>query len=169
MAFFAVLVLTVEGGRPPWIALVLAFSFGAYGLLKKTAGVGAVEGLAIETAVLFPVAAVFVTVLGVTGAGTFGSEGPGHAVLLALSGLVTAIPLLMFGAAASRIPLTTLGLLQYVAPTIQFLIGTVVLGEPLPPVRLLGFVLVWVGLAMFTVDLVRHHRRQLRLAVTAPA
>lgn len=169
MAFLAVAVLTVEGGRPPWIALVLAFSFGAYGLLKKTAGVGAVEGLAVETAVLFPVAAVFVAFLGVSGAGTFGSQGPGHAVLLALSGVVTAVPLLMFGAAASRIPLTTLGLLQYVAPTIQFVIGTVVLGEPLPPVRLLGFVLVWVGLAMFTLDLVRHHRRQLRLAVTAPA
>lgn len=169
MAFVAVVVLTVEGGRPPWIALVLAFSFGAYGLLKKTAGVGAVEGLAIETAVLFPVAAVFVAVLGVSGAGTFGSEGPGHALLLALSGVVTAIPLLMFGGAASRIPLSTLGVLQYVAPTIQFVIGITVFSEPLPPVRLLGFVLVWVGLAMFTVDLVRSHRRQLRLAVTAPA
>ena len=169
VAFVAVVVLSVEGGRPPWIALVLAFSFGTYGLLKKTVGVGAVEGLAIETAVLFPVAAVFVAVLGVTGAGTFGSEGSGHALLLALSGVVTAVPLLMFGAAASRIPLSTLGVLQYVAPTIQFLIGITVFDEPLPPVRLLGFVLVWLGLVMFTVDLVRFHRRQLRLAVTAPA
>jgi chloramphenicol-sensitive protein RarD len=97
----AVLVLTVENGRPPWIALALAFSFGAYGLLKKTAGVGAVEGLAVETAVLLPVAAVYVAFLGATGAGTFGSEGPGHAVLLALSGLVTAVPLLAFGAVTS--------------------------------------------------------------------
>ena len=169
VAFVAVVVLSVEGGRPPWIALVLAFSFGTYGLLKKTAGVGAVEGLAIETAVLFPVAAVFVAVLGASGAGTFGSEGSGHALLLALSGVVTAVPLLMFGAAASRIPLSTLGVLQYVAPTIQFLIGITVFAEPLPPVRLFGFVLVWVGLAMFTIDLVRSHRRQLRLAVTAPA
>lgn len=169
MAFVAVVVLTVENGRPPWIALVLAFSFGAYGLLKKTAGVGAVEGLAIETAVLFPVAALFVVWLGVSGVGTFGSEGPAHAGLLALSGVVTAVPLLMFGAAASRIPLSTLGVLQYLAPTIQFLLGVTLFSEPLPPVRLLGFLLVWTGLAMFTVDLVRHHRRQLRLTVAATA
>ncbi len=168
-AFVAVLVLTVENGSPPWIALVLAFSFGTYGLLKKTAGVGAVEGLAIETAVLLPVAALYVTVIGVTGAGTYTSEGAGHAGLLALSGLVTAIPLLMFGAAASRVPLTTLGVLQYLAPTMQFLLGVTLFSEPLPPVRLLGFVLVWFGLALFTLDLVRHHRRQLRLAVGAVA
>ena len=167
-AFTAVVVLTVENGGPPWIALVLAFSFGAYGLLKKTAGVGAVEGLAVETAVLLPVAAVYVTVLGVSGAGTFGSEGLGHAGLLAFSGLITAIPLLLFGAAASRVPLTTLGVLQYLAPTLQFLLGVTLFDEPLPPVRLLGFVLVWAALALFTADLVRHHRRQLRLAV-APA
>ena len=167
-AFTAVVVLTVENGGPPWIALVLAFSFGAYGLLKKTAGVGAVEGLAVETAVLLPVAAVYVAVLGVSGAGTFGSEGLGHAGLLAFSGLITAIPLLLFGAAASRVPLTTLGVLQYLAPTLQFLLGVTLFHEPLPPVRLMGFVLVWAALALFTADLVRHHRRQLRLAV-APA
>ena len=169
LAFLAVVVLTVENGRPPWIALALAFSFGAYGLLKKTTGVGAVEGLAIETAVLLPVAGVYVAVLGATGAGTFGSEGPGHAALLALSGLVTAVPLLAFGAAASRVPLTTLGLLQYLAPTLQFALGVTLFDEPLPPVRLLGFVLVWAGLALFTADLVRHHRRTSRLAVAAPA
>ena len=168
LAFLAVVVLTVENGRPPWIALALAFSFGAYGLLKKTTGVGAVEGLAIETAVLLPVAGVYVAVLGATGAGTFGSEGPGHAALLALSGLVTAVPLLAFGAAASRVPLTTLGLLQYLAPTLQFALGVTLFDEPLPLVRLLGFVLVWAGLALFTADLVRHHRRTSRLAVAAP-
>lgn len=169
LAFVAVLVLSVENGSPPWIALVLAFSFGSYGLLKKTAGVGAVEGLAIETAVLLPVAALFVGYLSVTGAGTFGSQGLGHAGLLALSGVITAIPLLLFGGAAARVSLTTLGVLQYLAPTLQFLIGVTLLDEPLPPVRLLGFVLVWAGLALFTADLVRHHRRQLRLAVTVPA
>ena len=169
LAFVAVVVLTVENGSPPWLALVLAFSFGAYGLLKKTAGVGAVEGLAVETAVLLPVAALYVDFLGVTGTGTFGSEGAGHAGLLALSGLITAVPLLLFGAAASRVPLTTLGLLQYLAPTMQFLLGVTLFAEPLPLVKLLGFVLVWVGLALFTADLVRHHRRSLRLAVTAPA
>ncbi len=168
-ALVAVVVLTVENGSPPWIALVLAFSFGTYGLLKKTAGVGAVEGLAIETAVLFPVAAAYVVAIGITGQGTFTSEGGGHAVLLALAGVVTAVPLLLFGAAASRVPLTTLGVLQYLAPTMQFLLGITLFDEPLPIAKLLGFVLVWIGLALFTVDLVRHHRRQLRLAVTVPA
>ncbi|MDQ3502770.1 MAG: EamA family transporter RarD [Actinomycetota bacterium] len=168
-ALVAVVVLTVENGSPPWIALVLAFSFGTYGLLKKTAGVGAVEGLAIETAVLFPVAAAYVVAIGITGQGTFTSEGGGHAVLLALAGVVTAVPLLLFGAAASRVPLTTLGVLQYLAPTLQFLLGVTLFDEPLPIAKLLGFVLVWIGVALFTVDLVRHHRRQLRLAVTVPA
>ena len=168
-AFVAVVVLTVENGSPPWIALVLAFSFGAYGLLKKTAGVGAVEGLAVETAVLLPVAAAYVAFLGVSGASTFGTEGLGHAGLLAVSGVVTAVPLLLFGAAASRVPLTTLGVLQYLAPTLQFVLGVTLFDEPLPLVRLLGFVLVWMGLVLFTADLVRHHRRSLRLAVPTPA
>ena len=165
----AVVLLTVEAGKPPYIALVLAFTFGTYGLLKKTAGVGAVEGLAIETAVLFPVAALYVLVLGVTGGATFGSEGPLQAGLLALSGVVTAVPLLLFGGAASRVPLTTLGLLQYLAPTIQFLLGVTLFDEPLPAVKLLGFALVWLALAVFTADLLRNHRRTLRLAVAAAA
>ncbi len=168
-AFVAVVVLTVENGSPPWLALVLAFSFGTYGLLKKTAGVGAVEGLAIETAVLLPVAAAYVAFIGVSGAGTFASEGAGHAGLLVLSGLITAVPLLLFGAAASRVPLTTLGVLQYLAPTLQFLLGVTLFDEPLPVVKLLGFVLVWIGLALFTADLVRHHRRTARLALAVPA
>ena len=169
VAFVAVLVLSVENGSPPWLALVLAFSFGTYGLLKKTANVGALEGLAVETAVLLPVAALFVAVIGINGQGTFGSEGPGHATLLALSGLVTAVPLLLFAASASRVSMTTLGLLQYLAPTMQFLLGVLLYREPLPPVKLFGFLLVWAGLALFTADLVRHRRRTLRLAVPAPA
>jgi chloramphenicol-sensitive protein RarD len=169
VAGLAVAVLTVENGRPPWIALVLAFSFGAYGLLKKTARAGTVEGFAVETAVLAPVAAAYVVALGLTGAGTFPSAGPGHAVLLALAGVVTAVPLLLFGAAASRVTLTTLGLMQYVNPTMQFLLGVLLFREPLPPVRLLGFVLVWCALALFTADLLRVHRRALRLAVPEPA
>ena len=169
VAFVAVLVLTVENGSPPWIALVLAFSFGTYGLLKKTAGVGAVEGLAIETGVLVPVAAGYLTFLGLTGAGTFAAQGTTHALLLAGAGVVTAVPLLLFGAAASRVPLTTLGLLQYFAPTMQFLLGVTLFHEPLPLVKLLGFMLVWFGLVLFTVDVVRHHRRQQRLPVPVPA
>jgi chloramphenicol-sensitive protein RarD len=167
-AAVAVVVLTVENGSPPWIALVLAFSFAFYGLLKKTAGVGAVEGLAIETGVLVPVAAVYLAVLGASGAATFGTLGVGHAVLMALSGIFTAVPLLLFGAAAGRVPLTTLGLLQYLAPTLQFLLGITLFDEPLPVVKLLGFVLVWVGLALFTADLVRHSRRTRRAALAVP-
>ena len=169
LAAAGVAVLAFGAGDGLWISLTLAASFALYGYVRKVAPVEAVEGLAIETAVLLPVAGLYVAVLGATGAGTFGSEGPRHAVLLALSGLVTAVPLLAFGAAASRIPLTTLGLLQYLAPTIQFLLGITLFGEPLPLLKLVGFVLVWAGLALFTADLVRHHRRTSRPAVPAPA
>jgi chloramphenicol-sensitive protein RarD len=158
-AFVAVLVLSIDNGRPPWIALTLAFSFGTYGLLKKTARVGAVEGLAVETAVLTPLALVYLAVLGASGDATFLAEGPGHTALLVLTGLITAVPLLFFGAAASRVPLTTLGLLQYLAPTLQFLLGILVFDEPLGLAKLLGFVLVWIALAAFTADLVSHTRR----------
>ena len=168
LAFLAVVVLTVENGRPPYIALVLAFSFGAYGLLKKTAKVGAVEGLGVETLVLLLPAAAFVTWLAGTGESTFGTEGPSHAGLLALSGLVTAVPLLLFGGAASRVPLTTLGILQYLAPTLQFLLGVLLFDEPMPPAKLAGFALVWLALVLFTSDVVRNHRRSLRLAVPQP-
>ncbi|HWG95271.1 MAG TPA: EamA family transporter RarD [Mycobacteriales bacterium] len=169
LAGAAVVLLTVENGRPPWLALVLAFSFGAYGLLKKTARVGAVEGLGVETLVLLVPAGAFVAWLAASGNGTFGSEGPAHAGLLALSGVVTAVPLLLFGAAASRVPLTTLGILQYLAPTLQFLIGVLLYDEPMPAVKLLGFGLVWVALVLFTSESLRQRRRQLRLAVAEPA
>jgi len=169
LAGAAVVLLTVENGRPPWLALVLAFSFGAYGLLKKTARVGAVEGLGVETLVLLVPAGAFVAWLAASGNGTFGSEGPAHAGLLALSGIVTAVPLLLFGAAASRVPLTTLGILQYLAPTLQFLIGVLLYDEPMPAVKLLGFGLVWVALVLFTSESLRQRRRQLRLAVAEPA
>ena len=159
LAGLAVVVLSVEGGHPPYLALVLAFSFGGYGLLKKTAGVGAIEGLTIETMVLAPVAVAYLLLLGLHGDATFGSAGAGHGVLLALAGPVTAVPLLMFGAAAQRVSLTTLGLLQYLAPTIQFLIGVLVLHEPLGLAKLLGFALVWAALAVFTYDLVVASRR----------
>ncbi len=167
LAGLAVVVLSVENGGPPLIALVLAFSFGLYGVLKKTVGVGAVEGLAVETAILAPVASLYLLLLGggLLGGGTFGREGVLHAALLVLAGVVTAVPLLLFGAAASRVSLTALGLLHYLAPTVQFLLGVTVFGEPLPPVKLVGFVIVWVALAVFTADLVRHARRQARLVV----
>jgi chloramphenicol-sensitive protein RarD len=167
LAFVAVLVLSIENGRPPWIALILAFSFGTYGLLKKTARVGAVEGLAVETAVLAPIALAYLVVLGARGDSTFLGEGAGHATLIALTGVITAVPLLFFGAAASRVPLTTLGILQYLAPTLQFLIGVLIVDEPLGLAKLLGFVLVWIALAAFTADLVSHTRRA-RVPVAEP-
>jgi chloramphenicol-sensitive protein RarD len=165
IALSAVLVLTVENGRPPYLALVLAFSFGTYGLLKKTAGAGAVEGLAVETAVLAPLALGYLLVLG--GDGTAVSEGPGHLLMLMGSGVVTAIPLLLFGGAAGRVPLTQLGLLQYLAPTMQLGIGVLVLGERMGVLRLVGFCLVWAGLVVFTSDAV-HHARRSRTPVAEP-
>jgi chloramphenicol-sensitive protein RarD len=154
----AVLVLTAALGRPPWIALALALSFGTYGLLKKQAGTGALTSMGVETAVSGPVAAVYLAVLALSGHGTFTTEGPGHAALLATTGVVTVVPLLLFGAAATRVPLTTLGVLQYVGPTTQLLIGLLVRHEPFGATRAAGFLLVWIALVIFTVDLVRHRR-----------
>ncbi len=166
----AVVVLTVGYGRLPWIALILAFSFATYGLLKKKVGLGGIESFAVESAMMFPFAVGYLCYLGITGHGTLGrtvagSYGLGHTGLLMLSGLITAVPLLCFGAAAIRVPLTTLGLLQYLAPVFQFLIGIAVVHESMPPARWAGFVLVWAALAVVTYDAVR----QLRLRRVAPA
>ncbi len=169
IAGVAVVGLTVEYGHPPWIALVLALSFGTYGLAKKQAGVEAVESLAFETLVLVPVAAAYLAWLGAHGDGHFTSDGVGHAVMLATSGVVTAVPLLCFGAAAIRIPMTTIGLLQYLTPVLQFVIGVALLHEQMTPMRWVGFVLVWLALSVFTVEALRHHRRQLALSAEAVA
>jgi chloramphenicol-sensitive protein RarD len=158
IAFLAVVVLTVEAGHPPVIALVLAFSFGFYGLLKKQAGVGAVASLAVETTVLAPVALAYVLVLAATGGSHFANHGAGHALMLASAGPVTAVPLLCFGAAATRIPLSSLGVLQYLAPTLQLLCGLFVSHEPFGVPQAVGFGLVWVALLLFTSDLVRSRR-----------
>jgi chloramphenicol-sensitive protein RarD len=159
IASVAVAVLAIDYGRPPWIALTLAFSFGTYGLIKKRAGVDGTQSLAFETAVLFLPALAYLLWLGATGEGTFTSEGPGHASLLALGGVFTAVPLMLFGAAAVRIPLTTLGLIQYLAPTLQFAIGVLVYAEPMPASRFAGFMLVWVALLVFTFDALRGRSR----------
>jgi chloramphenicol-sensitive protein RarD len=169
LAALAVVVLTVDYGRLPWVALLLAFSFGTYGLLKKKAGAGSVESLAVETVFLAPVALAYLAWLAATGAGTFLTDGVGHALLLTTTGAVTALPLICFGAAALRLPLSTLGLLQYLAPTLHFALGVWVFHEPLSPVRLVGFVLVWLALGIFTVEALHHRRRQLALAAQASA
>jgi len=168
LAAIGVVVLTVDSGRVPWIALVLASSFGTYGLVKKIVGVPAVEGLVVETAVLTPLALGYVVVGGLVGTTTFASHGVDHTLLLVSAGVITAIPLLAFAGAAARVPLSRLGLMQYITPTMQFLIGVLVRHEPLPIGRLVGFGLVWVALAVFTVDTATNRRRQLALPV-APA
>lgn len=158
LAGVAVVVLTADYGRLPWIALTLAFSFAFYGLMKKKANVGAAEGLTVETLLLVLPALAFLWWLDAAGEGTFGRLSPLHTVLLAGAGVVTVLPLLAFSAAATRIPLSTLGLLQYIGPSLQFIIGVAVYDEPMPPTRLAGFIMVWTALALFTVEGLRHRR-----------
>jgi chloramphenicol-sensitive protein RarD len=167
IAAIAVTVLTVDYGRPPWIALGLAATFGLYGLMKKLVKVEAAPGLFVETALVAVPAAAFLGVLHAGGSGTFGHFGVGHSLLLISSGIATAIPLLLFATAARRIPLSTVGLLQYVTPSMQLAIGVFVYDEPMPPARLVGFAIVWLALAVFTVDSLRHARRSSRRPVAA--
>lgn len=159
VAVLAVGVLTVSYGRPPWISLVLAFSFGIYGLLKKQVGTGSVESLTIETAALAPLALVFMAWYASTGDSALAAGEASDIVLLILLGPVTAIPLLAFGGAATRIPLSTLGLMQYFTPVFQFLIGVVVFGEAMSATRWVGFLLVWISLVVMSVDGLRAARR----------
>ena len=165
VATLAIVVLTVDYGRLPWIAITLACSFATYGFLKKQVGAGAVETLAVETGVLAGPALITLVVLQQRGDLAFGHHGSGHALLLAGTGLITAIPLLLFGAGARRLPLSVIGLLQYLAPVLQFAVGVGIRHEPMPPARLAGFALVWVALVILTVDGLRRQRRG---AVTSP-
>ena len=169
IAAVAVIGLTIDYGQPPWVAFLLAGSFGTYGLMKKKAGVDAVESLTFETLVLTPIAFGYLLFLSAQGTANFTGHGVEHSLLLASTGLVTAIPLLCFGAAAIRVSLTTIGLLQYLAPTIQFVLGILVFDEVMTPVKWFGFSLVWLALAIFTTEAVRHRSRQLRLAAEASA
>ncbi|MFJ4711325.1 EamA family transporter RarD [Streptomyces sp. NPDC088785] len=170
VGLLAVLVLAVGYGQPPWISLVLAFSFGTYGLVKKKVALSGVESLAAETAVQFLPALAFLVWLGAQGRLTFAQEGFGHAALLASTGLVTAIPLVCFGAAAIRVPLSTLGLLQYLAPVFQFALGILYFHEAMPAERWAGFGLVWAALAVLTWDALRAARAgRIRLARAAAA
>ncbi|MHC3391598.1 EamA family transporter RarD [Streptomyces lavendulocolor] len=155
----AVVVLAVGYGRPPWISLTLAFSFAVYGLVKKKVNIGGLESLAAETAVQFLPALAYLVWLGAQGSAHFGAHGAGHAALLAATGVVTAVPLVCFGAAAIRVPLSTLGLLQYLAPVFQFLLGVVYFHEAMPPERWAGFSLVWLALSVLTWDALRTSRR----------
>ena len=162
IAAVAVGVLTVDYGRPPWIALSLALTFALYGLMKKLVRVEAAPGLFVETLLVAAPAIVVLAVLHSDGEARFADAGAGHAALLVGSGIATAIPLLLFAAAARRIPLSTIGLLQYVTPLMQLAIGVFVYDEPMPPARLAGFAIVWVALAVFTADMLRHARADSR-------
>ncbi len=149
LASVAVLVLAVDSGRPPWIALGLAPSFALYGLVKKRAGVGAVESLTFETAVLFLPALGYLVALEVQGAGAFGHVELSKALLMVGAGVATALPLVCFGAAANRVPLSTVGVLQYIAPSLQFMFGVLVFHEEMSRGRWAGFALIWVALVLF--------------------
>ncbi|TDV41870.1 chloramphenicol-sensitive protein RarD [Actinophytocola oryzae] len=151
----AIVVLVIGYGQVPWIALLLAFSFSTYGLVKKLAGVGAVESMAVETGVTLLPAVAYVVFLEASGSGTFTSLGAGHTLLLVGGGIVTTVPLLAFAAAAVRIPLATIGLLQYMTPSLQFVFGLVVFHEHMPPQRWLGFAIVWLALVILTFDATR--------------
>jgi chloramphenicol-sensitive protein RarD len=167
----AVTVLTVDYGRLPWIALSLALSFGTYGRIKNLVGASlpALVSLTAETAVLAPVAAVALVVVEVGDHGHFGVNAPWQGLLLASVGVATVIPLVMFAAAARRVPLSMMGLLQYLTPVLQLLVGVTLLGEHMPTSRWIGFGLVWVALAVLTVDSLRCSRRRSRLPAACAA
>ncbi len=159
----AVVILTVDYGRLPYVALTVAFSFATYGFLKKKAQLGAVEALGMETLLLTPIALGYLTVLETNDTAAFGHEGTANALLLAGTGIITAVPLLMFGGAATRLKLTSIGLLQYLAPTLQFVFGLLIFHEPMGTSRWIGFVLVWIALLIFTVDVIGGGRRRREL------
>jgi len=165
----AVVILAFDYGGLPWIALVLAGSFATYGFLKKQARLGAVESLGAETLILAPVALAYLLWLQVVGHGTFGHAGLDNVLLLASTGVVTVIPLLLFGGSATRVSLTTLGILQYLGPALQFVFGLVIFHEPMTGAAWIGFLLVWTALAIFTVDGLRHHRRLVRQVTESQA
>jgi chloramphenicol-sensitive protein RarD len=158
----AVLVIAIGYGSFPWIAITLAFSFGLYGLVKKRVGpsADAVSGLTIETAVLAPAAAVVLVVMGLTSGLSFAALGTGHLLLMLSLGVATAVPLILFAAAARRLPLIYIGLAQYIAPILQLIVGVVLLHEDMPLERWIGFAIVWLALILLTLDMFLHANRQ---------
>lgn len=159
LAFLGVVYLTVYYGRFPWIALVLAGCFATYGLLHKKNSLGALDALCLETGILFLPAAAILIGLASSGGGSFGRIDLSGTLLLVGTGLVTTVPLLLFGYAAHKIPLSTLGLMQYLAPSINLLLGVFVYGEDFPQARVIGFILIWAALALFMAEnLLRRYR-----------
>lgn len=160
LATIGVAVLAIDLGTLPWVSLALAGTFGFYGLIRKTSTVGSLDGLTLEMAVMAPFALTAVLVRGALGEGVVGLHQPGLDLLLLGAGVVTASPLLLFASAARRIALSTLGLLQYIAPTLQFLLGVAVYGEDWNGGQVLGFMVIWIALAVFAIEgLAVSHRR----------
>jgi chloramphenicol-sensitive protein RarD len=160
LAVLGVVYLTVSYGSLPWISLVLAFTFGSYGLIKKTAPLESMHGFSLETGVLFLPALGFLLYRGASGMGAFMQQGMASTLLLILAGPVTSIPLLMFGYAARSIPLSMLGFIQYITPTLQFMLGVFVYNEPFPTSRLVGFSIIWLALLLYSIEGLRFNRRQ---------
>lgn len=156
IAALGVIYLTISNGALPWIALSLALSFGLYGLIKKKGSLGSTESLTVEMSVLFIPALIFQLLLINRNTSAWQTNDWTTYLLLMMGGPVTAIPLLFFGSAARQVPLSTLGVLQYIAPTMQFLIGVFFFGEPFTQTRLIGFVIIWIALLIFTFDNMRH-------------
>ncbi|MGW8481845.1 EamA family transporter RarD [Microbacterium sp. NPDC055903] len=169
IAGVAVIVIVAVYGDVPWIALTLTLSFGLYGLVKKKIGpsVDALSGLTLESVWLVPIAAVQLIAVAATTGVTFGAHGPWHLVLLCLAGVATAVPLLLFATGTRRIDLTMIGMIQFITPIMQFLLGVVVLHEPMPVERWIGFALVWVAVIVFVIDLLLAARRSRRGAPVA--
>jgi chloramphenicol-sensitive protein RarD len=147
-----VLFLTIQYGIFPWIAIALAFVFGLYGLLRKTGSLNSLEGLTFETGVLFLPALFFLFVLEIRGTGAFGRVAPQQSFLLGMSGVVTSIPLLLFGSSIRRIPLSMTGILQYILPTLLFILGVFVYGEEFAIERLIGFIIIWISLVIYAFE-----------------
>jgi chloramphenicol-sensitive protein RarD len=160
LAAAAVAYLTISHGSLPWIALALAFTFGLYGLIRKVAPLGSLYGLALETMVVFVPALIYLLVEEGRGEGLFGHSGVTTLVLLILTGAVTVIPLLLFASGARRVPLSTMGLIQFIAPTLQFLSGVFIFGEPFTQARLVGFSLIWLALILFTAENLLNWRKK---------
>jgi chloramphenicol-sensitive protein RarD len=165
----AVVVQAVDLGRLPWLALMLAASFGSYGLIKKQLGLPAAEGMFVESTMLVLPALVYLIVLAGSGDATVGTTSVAHTVLIVLAGVMTALPLMSFAEAANRVPLTALGILQYIAPIMQLATGVLIFHEPMPPARLAAFGLVWMALVVFTWDGLRQRRARLAAALAATA
>ncbi|MDO5373554.1 MAG: EamA family transporter RarD [Corynebacterium glutamicum] len=159
IALAGVLVLTFLSGQPPYLALSLAFTFGVYGALKKQVNMSAIGSLTAETLVLLPIAIVYLIWLETSGQGTFFNNGGEHIALLVSSGLVTAVPLLMFALAAKKIPLSTVGMLQYLTPTMQMLWALFVVNESVEPMRWFGFVFIWVAITIYITDSLLKNRQ----------